>query len=590
MQSTDLFDWIARPYEPGDAPAWRPEPLDHAHWPPDYKAVYAWRVKQLQRIRSDPNMLAGALAYYSEPEHAGEFIMHWMDTYNPRVVGAMKWMPFIFFKRQDEFITFLTELERDQESGLVEKARDVGLTWLCVGYSVWKWLFCDESAVGWGSRKEALVDKLGDPDSIFEKLRLVIRRLPKEFLPSGFVQKEHMTFMRLINPANGAVVIGEAGDNIGRGGRKTIYFKDESAHYERPDLIEASLGDNTNVQVDISSVNGLGNVFHRRREEGIDWTPANDWTQHPGKTRVFVVDWRDHPAKTQAWYDQRRAKWESEGLLYKFKQEVDRDYSGAIENTIIDAAWIKAAIDAHLKFKWIDDAGCKRIGLPDERLSSDWMAALDVADGGGDRNALVARQGMVLRSAVEWGERDTGVTTRRTADGLKHHRGILVQYDSIGVGSGVKAEWNRLVEANEVDPNLINFVPWNAGASVVNPYDHIIEGDTESARNKDFFGNFKAQAWWSLRMRFWRTYQNIVQGVIHDPDEMISIDSNIPLLRQLEKELAQPTISPNGSLKQIVDKKPDNTRSPNLADGVVMCYFPVEHYQGSLVGTYSQAA
>jgi len=154
----------------------------------------------------------------------------------------------------------------------------------------------------------------------------------------------------------------------------------------------------------------------------------------------------------------------------------------------------------------------------------------------------------------------------------------------------VKAEWNRLVEANEVDPNLINFVPWNAGASVVNPYDHIIEGDTESARNKDFFGNFKAQAWWSLRMRFWRTYQNIVQGVIHDPDEMISIDSNIPLLRQLEKELAQPTISPNGSLKQIVDKKPDNTRSPNLADGVVMCYFPVEHYQGSLVGTYSQAA
>jgi hypothetical protein len=56
---------------------------------------------------------------------------------------------------------------------------------------------------------------------------------------------------------------GEAGDNIGRGGRTLGYFKDESAHYEHRDLIEAALGDNTNVQIDISSVNGLGNVFHR---------------------------------------------------------------------------------------------------------------------------------------------------------------------------------------------------------------------------------------------------------------------------------------------------------------------------------------
>jgi phage terminase large subunit len=64
---------------------------------------------------------------------------------------------------------------------------------------------------------------------------------------------KHMSYMRIVNPENGATITGEAGDNIGRGGRKTIYFKDESAHYERPDKIEASLSENTRVQMDISS-------------------------------------------------------------------------------------------------------------------------------------------------------------------------------------------------------------------------------------------------------------------------------------------------------------------------------------------------
>lgn len=584
-----LIDWLERPYQIDEAPAWRPEPLGKDQWPPDYKSVYAWRLRQLAKIRSDPNMLAGAKAYYRD--HKAEFIMHWMDTYNPRVVGAMKWMPFVFFQRQSEFIDFLEELERDQESGLVEKARDVGLTWLCCAYSVAKWLFDDDCAVGWGSRKEILVDKLGDPDSIFEKMRLIIRRLPRDFWPDGFIPKEHMTFMKILNPANKSVIMGEAGDNIGRGGRKTIYFKDESAHYERPELIEGALGDNTNVQIDISSVNGLGNPFHRKRENGVDWQPGKPvGTYDQGATRVFVVDWSDHPAKTQEWYDRRKAKWEADGMGHIFAQEVDRNYSAAIANTIIDGAWIKAAIDAHLKFKWIDERGIKRIGIPDEMLSSEWMAGLDVADSGGDRNALVTRQGIILRRASEWGERDTGKTTRRTMTELREHKGILVQYDSIGVGSGVKADYNRLMDEAIISANDFTFVPWNAGAAVKRPFEHVIPDDEESAINKDFFANFKAQAWWSLRMRFWRTYQNIVQGIIHDPDEMISLDSSLPLLRQIEKELAQPTISPNGSLKQVVDKKPDGTRSPNVADAIVMAYFPVDHFQGALFGIQSQAA
>ena len=162
--------------------------------------------------------------------------------------------------------------------------------------------------------------------------------------------------MKIINPDTGATITGESGKNIGRGGRSMIYFKDESAHYERPELIEAALGDNTDVQIDVSSVHGSANVFYRRRTTGEVWEP--DKVMPKGKTRVFVFDWRDHPGKPQSWYDLRRARAETEGLLHIFAQEVDRDYLASMDKILISPAWVKAAIDAHKKLGF-DESGDK---------------------------------------------------------------------------------------------------------------------------------------------------------------------------------------------------------------------------------------
>lgn len=569
----DLFGWQDRPLpvEP-----WQPTWLDHAQWPPNYRAVYAWRLQQLELLESDPALLASAKAYYSQPEHFAEFVMHWMDTYNPRK-EADKWMPFVFFKKQSEFFQMLIECVADQQSGLVEKCRDAGVTWEACAFSICAWLFIPDFAVGWGSRKEDLVDTIGDADSIFEKMRLIVRRLPSCFLPAGLNPKLHLTFCKLLNPENGSIIAGEAGDNIGRGGRKSIVFKDESAHYERPDKIEAALGDNTNVQIDISSVNGLGNVFHRKREAGIDWSPGLKIA--PGFTRVCVIDWRDHPEKTQEWYDIRRAKYEREGLLHLFAQEVDRNYSAAIQNTIIEYEWIQAAVDAHLALPEI---------FKNEVDSRNWSAALDVADEGTDTNALCKLQSVVMRYINEWGERDPGVTTRNTIAECREHRGIKIQYDSIGIGASVKAEFNRLVDEKTLDPMLLRLVPWNAGGEVLNKFDRIIPDDEESVFNKDFFGNMKAQAWWSARTRFYKTWRAVKHGVIYPASELISLDSKMPLLYKLMKELAQPTRgTSSGTLKMIINKKPDGMSSPNLADAAIMAMFPVpEDYGVAAQGHY----
>lgn len=547
-----------------------PEPTGTTEpWPPDYVAEFARRRRRLGLIRSDPAKLVGAKEYYRT--RPARFIAHWGVTYDPRNAGsgAPTHLPLALFRRQRELVEFLEACLAAETNGLVEKCRDVGATWVCAAFSVWLWLFRPGAAVGWGSRKERLVDRLGDPDSIFEKIRMLIMGLPREFRPAGFNPRAHLTAMKAINPETGATITGEAGDNIGRGGRKLIYFKDESAHYERPEKIEAALGDNTRVQIDISSVNGLGNVFHRRREAGIEWTPGAPAL--PGTTNVFVIDWRDHPAKTQGWYERRRRQAVNDGLLHLFAQEVERDYAAAREGVAIPAEWVRSAVDAHLALGF-DDAG-------------GWSAGLDVADGGGDRNALALRKGVILKAALAWGDGDVGASTRRAIGAIIETAGrgtaVETQYDCVGVGASVKAEANRLAAEGLLAPGL-KFAPWDAGAAALYPDRPIEAGDKETPLNRDFYANLKAQGWWRLRRRFEKTHRALTEpGVAFPPGELISLPSGLPLLRQIEKELAQATHSQSERLRLTIDKAPAGARSPNLADAIVMAYWPVPRPAGA---------
>lgn len=534
-------------------------------WPPKYAPIFQQRQARVYKFRARPELKIHAFKYYKT--RPVEFITDWCTTYDPRNSGTSKptVMPFCMFPRQVELVEFLHAMVRGEQDGLIEKARDMGATWVSCAFSVWLWLFWPGSAVGWGSRKEQLVDKLGDPDSIFEKIRILIRHLPREFWPDGFSERD-MSFMKIINPENGASITGEAGDNIGRGGRKLIYFKDESAHYERPEKIEAALGDTTRTQIDISSVNGLGNVFHRKREAGVEWDGGD---AVPGKTNIFIMDWSDHPHKTDEWHETRRKKAEENGLLHVFEQEVNRNYGASIAGIIIKPEWVKSAIDAHLHIPGFDDSGM-------------WSGALDVADpedGPSDSNAQALIKGSILRELHEWHARDTAITARKAAEFAETKGQIALQYDSIGIGSGVKAEANRLVDKGYM-PGNITFIPWNAGHDPLNKDERMLKNedgteDEESPLIGDFFQNLKAQGWWELARRFEKTHRARTEGRIYPTDELISIPSDLPLLRSLQKELSQPTSCKSARFKWMVDKKPEGTSSPNLADAVMMAFWPM---------------
>jgi phage terminase large subunit len=508
-------------------------------WPPDYVKHIQWRAETLRLISTDKDLLQGAqTTYLKDP---AQFIDDWVDTIDPRNAssGQLVRMPFRLFPRQFDLIDFFHDWLGAEAHGLVEKSRDMGASWSAIAYAFWLFLWRPGSSVGFGSRKAQLVDRIGDMDSLFEKIRHCVNALPPMFKP-----RFDASYMKLINLDNGATITGESGDEIGRGGRKLIYFVDEAAHLEHPELIEAALSENTRVRIDISSVNGIGNVFHRRREAGEEWT--TETRMRRSGIYVFTLDWRDHPAKDDTWYRERETKFKDEGLLHVFRQEVDRDYSAAIANAIIHREWIQSAIDAHIKLK-----------LP-KMEDGAWIAGLDVADGGGDRNALIKRKGVVLKHADEWGERDTGITARRAVDACRSTLPIKVYFDCIGVGSGVKAETNRLLD-EKIMPKGMRFVPWDAGSSVLQPDKRVISLDKDSPLNKDFYANLKAQGWWNLRRRFELTHRAVSEKIKVSPDDMISLDSNLPRLRQIEKELTQPTTTFTGRMRLVVEKTPEGT-------------------------------
>jgi hypothetical protein len=256
------------------------------------------------------------------------FIDNYCMTYDPRTPA--KSLAFKLYPKQVEFIRWLEQLERDQSNGLCEKSRGVGVSFLCGAYALHGWLFKPGWKCGFGSRKLEYVDKLGDLNSLFEKMRFMLRRLPQWMLPKGFKPSIHDCYTKLINPANGSAITGEGGDMIGRGGRNSIYIVDESAFLEHPMLVDGALTENTNVRIDVSTPNGPGNPFATKR--------------FSGEVSVFTYRWTDDPRKNKEWAE--KTKREKGPVV--FASEYDIDYSASIEGITIPGAWVRAAVELEL--------------------------------------------------------------------------------------------------------------------------------------------------------------------------------------------------------------------------------------------------
>lgn len=390
------------------------DPVDlslHRWDAPDYTAVFHERMRRLHNLResADPAAAwAGLKAFYKD--HPVEFINDWGMTVDPRnpEIGLPARVPFLLFPRQVEYINWLLARWKGREDGLTEKSRDMGVSWLCVAFAVWMFLFYKGVVVGFGSRKEEYVDKLGDPKSLFWKVREFIKQLPIELRPlgSGWDERKYAPSMRVLNPENESTIVGEAGDNIGRGNRTAIYFKDESAHYERPEAIDAALSQTSNCKIDVSSVNGAGNPFYQKR--------------HGGEIDVFIFDWKQDPRKNEEWYEKQCRTLDKRIVA----QEIDRNYEASVTDAYIDAERVNEAMSK---------------GPADIRANGGLRVGVDVARFGDDKTAIVFRRGRVVLKVIRLSKSDIVQTAARVrsevaAYGTKPEQ---IAVDTIGIGAGV---------------------------------------------------------------------------------------------------------------------------------------------------------
>ncbi|KAF1021270.1 MAG: hypothetical protein GAK29_03442 [Acinetobacter bereziniae] len=488
----------------------------------------------------------------TDPVH---WFNHWIWTYDPRGMsyGLPANLPFVLRPKQVELVDWLLERENTQTHGLIEKSRDEGMSYVVLGFFLHRWLFVEGFAGGVGSRKEELVDKKGDPKTLFHKIRDMFSKMPDWMKPKGFVEKVHDNYMRIINPDNGATITGEAGDNIGRGGRTTMYFLDEWAFVERQEAVDAAISQNTNVHIKGSTPNGIGDRFHQDRFSGRYSVFTMPWRENPDKNWTVLYNGKEiHP-----WYEKQLATLDDVVLA----QEVDINYSASVEGVLIPSSWIQLAIDAHIKLN-IEPTG-------------DRIAGLDVADEGKDKNSLVCRHGVVMDYLESWSGKGDDIfgTTQRAMD-LSIEKSIdTLFYDADGLGAGCRGD-SRVINELQREKGLpeVDVQPFRGSGAVHDPDGQMVE----SRLNKDFFANLKAQSWWSLRLRFQETFRAL-EGREYDPDMIISLSSkdiDPKELALLTTELSQPTYTKNGVGKILVNKQPDGTASPNRADGVMICFNP----------------
>lgn len=514
-------------------------PFDWKH--PVYEPHFLDRAQRRLKLRNTTESKFKILqAYYRNNPAA--FINDWGVTVDPRNVerGLPTVIPFLLFPRQEEWIAWIMARWLAAEPGITEKSRESGVSWLAVALGCTLCLFNKGMVIGYGSRKEDYVDEIGSPKSLFWKAREFLKYIPAEFL-NGWDPARDAPHMRILFRGNGSAMTGESGDGIGRGDRTSIYFVDEAAFLERPALVDAALSATTNCRQDISTPNGFGNSFAQRR--------------HGGKIKVFTFHWRNDPRKDQAWYDRQSDLLDAVTVA----SEIDINYAGSVEGALIPAAWIQAAIGAHIKLG-IEPTGFKRVGF-------------DVADEGKDNNCLAFRHGFLLEGLISWSGKGIDIykSVVRTINICDENNYESFEYDADGLGSGVRGDANNINEARVLeDKRVIRDYPFRGSGAVHDPEGEMVE----KRQNKDFFANAKAQAYWWLRILFQNTYRAVVLGLPYDPDEIISIHPDLDELLPLTMELSQPTYTKNNTGKIVVNKKPEGAMSPNRSDAVMIAYHP----------------
>ena len=240
-------------------------------------------------------------------------------------------VPFILFPFQEEFVTETWESivewskpanERKEwalTNVFIEKSRQMWISWVTVWLFLY-WFIFHKHKYTIVSRTAEEVDSPWDMDSMFEKIRFMMRNLPTWMLPK-WISKEPWKdktnrYMNISDPNSQASITGKtANPDAWRWGTRNAIFMDEMAFMQYASQINKSAWSNTSCRIFNSTPNWEWNEFYRMKKMAED-----------GNIKWLRYHWSEHPFYDTEWYEQKTKGMTKEAIA----QELEIDYNTAI--------------------------------------------------------------------------------------------------------------------------------------------------------------------------------------------------------------------------------------------------------------------
>lgn len=240
------------------------------------------------------------------------------------VKGSQSHIPFITWKVQDSALLELTTAIDKGYDALIHKSRDMGASWEIVALFQWYFQFRPSTTFLEISRKEVLVDRRGDMDSLFEKHRYLMARQPEWLRP----QKMKDNLMFLENLDIGTQIVGEStNENAGQASRKTAILLDEFARIRDGEGIDLATADTSACRIFNSTPQGPNTHFSRiyramstgRRAGKLIIFP---WWMHPEKGRDAHIEVIEGQEKVVSpWYREEEKRRSNRSMAQNIEGE-----------------------------------------------------------------------------------------------------------------------------------------------------------------------------------------------------------------------------------------------------------------------------
>jgi hypothetical protein len=255
---------------------------------------------------------------------------------------------------------------RNNNYNIINKSRQLGISTLVAGFSLWLMLFHQDKTI------LCIATKQDTAKSMVTKVSYMYDNLPTWLRGPKKPLENNKLSLKLANGSQ--IVASSAAPDAGRSYAVSLLIIDEAAFITDIDKIYTAIKPTIATGgrcIALSSPNGVGNWFHKK------WVESIDGKQ--GSFHHILLNWDVHPERDIKWYNEEKANFSPR----EFAQEYECDFLGS-GHTVVNGEMLKFA-----EMTWVKEPIEKRFMGGDFWLwqwvdySKQYIIVADVARGDG---------------------------------------------------------------------------------------------------------------------------------------------------------------------------------------------------------------